>query len=294
MADYIDLSGNGKGVGGVDTDPNTYIYSVRIASGALGASSAIIGKVGIDQTTPGTTNLVSAGQNGAWNITNISGTISLPTGAATAAKQPALGTAGTASTDVITVQGIANSTPVSVRQTNGAVSSNSSTYYASGTAYTAYATPTDMLTLVGSATKTIIIISAIMQINTTAAGTQTLFFAKRSTANTGGTATNPTAIPLDSANSAATAVLSLYTAAPTPGTLVGNVGLANSTTTIVTSGGGVFTFSSTGIKDAPRLIGDFRQPVTLRGVAESFSMNWAGAALPTGFTATWQIEWIEF
>ncbi len=35
----------------------------------------------------------------------------LPTGAATAAKQPALGTAGAASTDVITVQGIASGTP---------------------------------------------------------------------------------------------------------------------------------------------------------------------------------------
>jgi hypothetical protein len=35
----------------------------------------------------------------------------LPTGAATAAKQPALGTAGTSSTDVITVQGIASGTP---------------------------------------------------------------------------------------------------------------------------------------------------------------------------------------
>ena len=34
----------------------------------------------------------------------------LPTGAATAAKQPALGTAGTASTDVLTVQGIASGT----------------------------------------------------------------------------------------------------------------------------------------------------------------------------------------
>ena len=36
----------------------------------------------------------------------------LPTGAATAAKQPALGTAGSASADVITVQGIASMTPV--------------------------------------------------------------------------------------------------------------------------------------------------------------------------------------
>ena len=48
------------------------------------------------------------------SITNISGTISLPTGAATAAKQPALGTAGTASADVITVQGIASMTALKV------------------------------------------------------------------------------------------------------------------------------------------------------------------------------------
>lgn len=36
----------------------------------------------------------------------------LPTGASTAAKQPALGTAGSASSDVITVQGIASMTPI--------------------------------------------------------------------------------------------------------------------------------------------------------------------------------------
>jgi hypothetical protein len=38
----------------------------------------------------------------------------LPTGAATSAKQPALGTAGTASTDVITIQGIASMTALKV------------------------------------------------------------------------------------------------------------------------------------------------------------------------------------
>lgn len=48
------------------------------------------------------------------SLTNISGTISLPTGAATAAKQPALGTAGTASVDVITIQGNASATAVPV------------------------------------------------------------------------------------------------------------------------------------------------------------------------------------
>lgn len=58
--------------------------------------------------------LVTAGQSGTWNITNISGTVSLPTGASTAAKQPAIGTAGTASADILTVQGIASMTPLLV------------------------------------------------------------------------------------------------------------------------------------------------------------------------------------
>lgn len=44
---------------------------------------------------------------------------------------------------------------------------------------------------------------------------------KRSTANTGGTATNPAAVPLDSTNGAATATVSAYTANPTLGTSLG-------------------------------------------------------------------------
>lgn len=53
-------------------------------------------------------------QSGTWNINNVSGTVSLPTGAATAAKQPALGTAGTPSADVISIQGVASGTVVPV------------------------------------------------------------------------------------------------------------------------------------------------------------------------------------
>lgn len=69
----------------------------------------------LNATVVGTgTFAVQAAQSGVWNVTNISGTVSLPTGAATAAKQPALGTAGTASSDVITVQGIASMTPILV------------------------------------------------------------------------------------------------------------------------------------------------------------------------------------
>ena len=64
---------------------------------------------------------VQAAQSGTWNITNVSGTISLPTGAATAAKQPALGTAGTASSDVITIQGVASMTPVQIADNGGSL-----------------------------------------------------------------------------------------------------------------------------------------------------------------------------
>lgn len=60
----------------------------------------------------------------------------LPTGAATAAKQPALGTAGTASADVITVQGIANGTALTISGTvtstaNSVTLANSTAYEAS-------------------------------------------------------------------------------------------------------------------------------------------------------------------
>lgn len=76
---------------------------------AAGASAVNIQDGGNSITVDGT---VAATQSGTWNITNVSGTVSLPTGAATAAKQPALGTSGTASSDVITIQGISGMTAV--------------------------------------------------------------------------------------------------------------------------------------------------------------------------------------
>jgi hypothetical protein len=85
-----------------------------------------------DVTNAGTF-AVQAAQSGTWNVTNISGTVSLPTGAATAAKQPALGTAGTASADVITVQGIASMTALKVdgsavtQPVSGTVTANAGT-----------------------------------------------------------------------------------------------------------------------------------------------------------------------
>ncbi len=92
------------------------LRSVDIGGGIQAPAHVLVNSAGTNIVGAGTTlpvsGTVAATQSGTWNITNISGTITLPTGAATAAKQPALGTAGTASADVITVQGIASMTPL--------------------------------------------------------------------------------------------------------------------------------------------------------------------------------------
>ena len=64
----------------------------------------------------------------------------LPTGASTAAKQPALGTAGSASGDVLSVQGIASMTPLAanVSQVNGTALSNANPVPTLVTAQTGY------------------------------------------------------------------------------------------------------------------------------------------------------------
>jgi len=84
------------------------LFLLLVAAGILGPVYAQL------QQSGGPGSAVSATQAGTWNINNISGTVSLPTGAATAAKQPALGTAGTPSADVITVQGAASMTPLTI------------------------------------------------------------------------------------------------------------------------------------------------------------------------------------
>jgi hypothetical protein len=75
------------------------LFLLLIGIGVLGP---LFGQL---QQSGGAGTVTTANQGGTWNINNISGTVALPTGAATSAKQPALGTSGTPSVDVITVQG---------------------------------------------------------------------------------------------------------------------------------------------------------------------------------------------
>lgn len=167
---------------------------------------------------------------------------------------------------------------------------NETTYFGYGTGYAAYATPTDMLTISGSSTKIIRIMAAVMRIGTTSASLQKLYFVKRTAANTGGTSTTPTPSKLDSASPAASAVLRLYTAIPdTLGTGT-TLGEANVVTAVLTAAPGVFQLA-TPVRQADTIT--IHTPVILRGASEFLCLNWGGAALPAGFTATWEILWTE-
>lgn len=171
----------------------------------------------------------------------------------------------------------------------------SPTYIYTVSGYTAYATPTDMVGITGSASKTIRVHNMWMAINSTAAALQVIHFVKRSTANTGGTDGAPTGIALDSANAAPTATLHSYTGAPTPGTSVGDVRLQSIASTVVTTNGGAVSFfAPVNIEQVnPSAVALDQTGVVLRGVAESLFLNYAGAALTTGFTATWGVLWSE-
>jgi len=164
------------------------------------------------------------------------------------------------------------------------------TYVTSGVAYAGYATPTDMLVLSNPGTKTILVTQAQLQIAATASTTMTLFFIRRSALNTGGTSTTSAIASIDSTNAAATAVATLYTAAPTTNGTAATVYVLTSTAS-AGGAGTVFGLQSASHGQTTMAV-DFRQPITLRQ-NESLALNLAGAALPAGFAASYLLEWVE-
>lgn len=170
----------------------------------------------------------------------------------------------------------------------------SPTYVYTTSGYAAYATPTDMVGICGSATKTVKIVNAWMAIGTTSAALQTIHFVKRSTADTGGTDGAPTGIPVDSANAAPSATLHSYTVAPTPGASVGDVRLQAIASAVLTAAPGTTSLSAPiNVEQVGPNSTNFDQLITLRGTAECLYLNYAGAALTGGFTATWGVQWTE-
>lgn len=101
---------DGTNLRGLKTDSGGELQ-VDVLSSALPSGAATAAN---QSTEIGHLSQIEAAVEGTLAVSAAS--LPLPAGAATEAKQPALGTAGTASSDVITVQGIASMTPLSVSQ----------------------------------------------------------------------------------------------------------------------------------------------------------------------------------
>lgn len=161
------------------------------------------------------------------------------------------------------------------------------TYTIATTAYVAYATPTDMLCVTGSATRIVRVVSMTLQMGATTQGGVSIAYVKRSTANTGGTSSSLTPVALDSLSAAPTAVDILYSVAPTTGNALGFVNMVSVVAAPSAGVGGITSIGGT------TMLADFRQPVVLRGVAESLCLNFQGAAWPAGGSATILATWTE-
>lgn len=103
------------------------------------------------------------------------------------------------------------------------VPANKATYKAYSAGFTPGATPQDVFSITGSATKIVKITRMFLSSVQTTAGINGWQIVKRSTANTGGTSAAVTALRADANDAAQTATVLQYTANPTAGTLIGNV-----------------------------------------------------------------------
>jgi hypothetical protein len=121
------------------------------------------------------------------------------------------------------VTGIIQTNPNNLLMSEGA-GNTISTYSACITNLTISATPTDIFTLSGSATKVVTILKVEISGTEGTVAMHEFDLILRSSANSGGTFTNPSAVPFDSNNAAGTAVATAYTASPsTLGTTVGTL-----------------------------------------------------------------------
>lgn len=224
------------------------------------------------------TGTVAATQSGTWNINNVSGTVSLPTGAATATNQ------STANTSLASIDGKLKDDSAGSLYVN--IENQKATYSAAST-FTAAATATDVFTITGSGTKTVRVTK--VGINGTNTGNTNVIVTglKRSAANTGGTSSTLTNVPFDSTQAAGTATVRSYTANPASlGALVGNVRVdAAFFPTLASTNAGTdinYNFSDS-----------TNRALVLRGTSEVFSVSLSGAVIGGTTSLSIDITWTE-
>jgi hypothetical protein len=174
--------------------------------------------------------------------------------------------------------------------------SSKATFSASGT-FTPAATPTDLVIIEGSATKTVRVVSMAISTTNTAAGSQQFFLVKRSAADTTGTFVAATAIPWDSANTATANRVGHFTANPGAlGATVGTINTIRVATPVAIPATWAGITQNAGYEMIPSTSGGTNHlstPVILRGVAQCLAINFNGAALVAGQTHAYTVTWTE-
>lgn len=159
------------------------------------------------------------------------------------------------------------------------------TYSASIIGMTPAASATDLFTIAGAAGKVVRVTRINCTGTSTALGSSLLQIVKRSAVDTGGTKTNPVAVPHDSSDVAASAVVAAYTANPTLGAIIGaalRIGFIGTGT--ATALGTPFTQDFGAINDKQAI---------LRSAAEQLAVNANAASLATGAAISCTVEWTE-
>ena len=156
--------------------------------------------------------------------------------------------------------------------------------YSCGTGgFTPAATATDFFTIVGSATKTVRVTRVTISGFATSAITEEILLIVRTTANSAGTKTTPTIAQHDQNDSAATAVVNLYSVNPTLGSSGGVLRQAK------------LNCGATGA--AGQIVWDFTnrnsKGIVLRGIAQTLCLNYNGAAVPSGMSLAIDCEFTE-
>lgn len=144
----------------------------------------------------------------------------------------------------------------------------------------------DAVCIYGSANKLVRVKRISITGTDSTAQTVTAALVMRSAANTGGTSTVSTAAPLDSVNSAATAVVRSYTAVPTPGAAVATIRAASLPLPAATS--------ATQYPPVTWTFGDNNsQDIVLRGASQGVCVNFPAAFTTAGPALNVDVTWTE-
>lgn len=199
-----------------------------------------------------------------------------------------------ASTDELTIDPSKAARTTDYDATGRALAMQTKTTFFASSTFTPAATPTDLIAIFGSATKTVRVLSMKITTTNTAAGSQQFALVRRSSANSGGTQVLATMVPADSADSATATLVGHYTANPTVGGTVGtfNTKRVASPAAVPASFAGVMQDAGVELLDNVLGLG-LHKSVVLSGIAQGLVINFAGAALVAGQTHAYQIVWTE-